>query len=83
MKKTFYTSMQITLMVLLGIFANFSAFAAEDEKTVVAWEFFETKGSASPSGVTPSDAGPNNMNENASFSVILEDFYNHFISKQF
>lgn len=69
MKKTFYTSMQITLMVLLGIFANFSAFAAEDEKTVVAWEFFETKGSASPSGVTPSDAGPNNMNENASFSV--------------
>ena len=69
MKKTFYTSMQITLMVLLGIFANFSAFAAEDEKTVVAWEFFETKGSASPSGVTPSDAGPNNMNENAIFSV--------------
>ena len=37
MKKTFYTSMQITLMILLGVFTNFSAFAVEDEKTVVAW----------------------------------------------
>ena len=73
MKKTFYTSMQITLMVLLGIFANFSAFAAEDEKTVVAWEFPEKKGSLLPTEVTPSDAGPDNINENASFSVYFQN----------
>ena len=73
MKKTFYTSMQITLMALLGIFANFSAFAAEDEKTVVAWEFPEKKGSLLPTEVTPSDAGPDNINENASFSVYFQN----------
>ena len=73
MKKTFYTSMQITLMALLGIFANFSAFAAEDEKTVVAWEFSQTIGSLQPDEVTPSDAGPGNMNENASFSVYFQN----------
>lgn len=73
MKKTFYTSMQITLIVLLGIFVNFSAFAAEDEKTVVAWEFSQTVGSLQPSEVTPSNAGPDNMNGNASFSVYFQN----------
>ena len=73
MKKTFYTSMQITLMALLGVFTNFSAFAAEDEKTVVAWEFSQTIGSLQPDEVTPSDAGPGNMNENASFSVYFQN----------
>ena len=73
MKKTFYTSMQITLMILLGVFTNFSAFAVEDEKTVVAWEFPEKKGSLLPTEVTPSDAGPDNINENASFSVYFQN----------
>ena len=73
MKKTFYTSMQITLMILLGVFTNFSAFAVEDEKIVVAWEFPEKKGSLLPTEVTPSDAGPDNINENASFSVYFQN----------
>ena len=73
MKKTFYTSMQITLMILLGVFTNFSAFAVEDEKIVVAWEFSEKTGSLLPTEVTPSDAGPDNINENASFSVYFQN----------
>ena len=73
MKKTFYTPIQITLMILLGVFTNFSAFAVEDEKTVVAWEFPEKKGSLLPTEVTPSDAGPDNINENASFSVYFQN----------
>ena len=72
MKKTFYTPIQITLMVILSVFANFSAFAAEDEKTVVAWEFSQ-KVTLLPNEVTPSDAGPDNMNENASFSVYFQN----------
>ena len=41
MKKTFYTSMQITLMILLGVFTNFSAFAAEDEKPLKPGNFLK------------------------------------------
>ena len=84
MKKTFYTSMQITLMILLGVFTNFSAFAAEDEKTVVAWEFSQTIGSLQPDEVTPSDAGPDNINENASFSVYFQnpDFLGEYSGTQ-
>ena len=68
MKKKFLHLVCLTLV--LGLFTNISnAFSAEDgDQIVVAWEFFD-KQSILPEEMKPSNAGINNMNENATLSI--------------
>ena len=68
MKKKFLHLVCLTLV--LGLFTNISnAFSAEDgDQIVVEWEFFD-KQSILPEEMKPSNAGINNMNENATLSI--------------